>query len=45
MLVELARKKGVDMPIAQTVDALLAGRVGIDEAIALLLARPLKAEA
>ncbi|HEY8268389.1 MAG TPA: NAD(P)H-dependent glycerol-3-phosphate dehydrogenase, partial [Xanthobacteraceae bacterium] len=45
VLVELARNKGVDMPIAQTVDALLAGRVGIDEAIALLLARPLKAEA
>ncbi len=45
VLVELARKKGVDMPIAETVDALLAGRVGIDEAIALLLARPLKAEA
>jgi glycerol-3-phosphate dehydrogenase (NAD(P)+) len=44
VLVELARKKGVDMPIAETVDALLAGRVGIDEAIALLLARPLKAE-
>ena len=45
VLVELARKKGVDMPIAETVDALLAGRVGIDEAIARLLARPLKAEA
>ena len=45
VLVELAHKKGVDMPIAETVDALLAGRVGIDEAIALLLARPLKAEA
>jgi glycerol-3-phosphate dehydrogenase (NAD(P)+) len=45
VLVELARKKGVDMPIAETVDALLAGRVDIDEAIARLLARPLKAEA
>ncbi len=45
VLVELARKKGVDMPIAETVNALLAGRVGIDEAIARLLARPLKAEA
>ncbi len=45
VLVELARKKGVDMPIAETVDALLSGRVGIDEAIARLLARPLKAEA
>ncbi|HLA20920.1 MAG TPA: NAD(P)H-dependent glycerol-3-phosphate dehydrogenase [Pseudolabrys sp.] len=45
VLVELARKKGVDMPIAETVDALLAGRVGIEEAIARLLARPLKAEA
>jgi len=44
VLVELARKKGVDMPIAETVDTLLAGRVGIDEAIAQLLARPLKAE-
>jgi len=44
VLVELARKKGVDMPIAETVDTLLAGRVGIDEGIAQLLARPLKAE-
>lgn len=45
VLVELARKKGVDMPIAETVDALLSGRVGIDEAIAQLMSRPLKAEA
>ncbi len=45
VLVEMARSRGVDMPIAASVEALLAGRVGIDEAIGALMARPSKAEA
>ncbi|WP_036259521.1 NAD(P)H-dependent glycerol-3-phosphate dehydrogenase [Methylocapsa aurea] len=44
VLVDLASAKGVEMPIAAAVDAVLAERIGIDEAIATLLARPSKAE-
>ncbi len=44
VLVDLATAKGIDMPIAAAVDAVLAERVSIDEAIAGLLARPLKPE-
>ena len=44
VLVDLARAKGVDMPIAAAVDAVLAERISIDDAIAALLARPSKAE-
>ncbi|HET6375325.1 MAG TPA: NAD(P)H-dependent glycerol-3-phosphate dehydrogenase [Methylocella sp.] len=43
-LVDLAHAKGVDMPIAAAVDAVLAERVTIGDAIADLLARPLKPE-
>ena len=41
---ELAAMLGVDMPIVKAVDAIIAGRIGIDEAIRGLLARPFKAE-
>jgi glycerol-3-phosphate dehydrogenase (NAD(P)+) len=44
VLAALARAKGVDMPIAEAVDAVLAGRATIDEAIDALMSRPLKAE-
>ncbi len=44
VLVDLAHAKDVDMPIAAAVDAVLAERIGVEEAIAGLLARPLKAE-
>jgi glycerol-3-phosphate dehydrogenase (NAD(P)+) len=44
VLVDLANAKGIDMPIAAAVDAVLAERIGIDEAIADLLARPSKPE-
>ncbi|MBV8593526.1 MAG: NAD(P)-dependent glycerol-3-phosphate dehydrogenase [Caulobacteraceae bacterium] len=44
-VLSLARRLGVDMPIAQAVDSVLAGRVGVAEAIAGLLERPLKHEA
>jgi glycerol-3-phosphate dehydrogenase (NAD(P)+) len=43
-VVALAKKHGVEMPICEAVDAILASRVTIDEAITLLLARPFKAE-
>jgi glycerol-3-phosphate dehydrogenase (NAD(P)+) len=45
VLIEMARAKQVDMPVAEAVDDVLAGRVGVDEAIARLLARPMGAEA
>ncbi|HSI39451.1 MAG TPA: NAD(P)H-dependent glycerol-3-phosphate dehydrogenase [Xanthobacteraceae bacterium] len=44
VLVALAHTRQVDMPIAEAVDAVLAGRLGVGEAIGLLLARPQKAE-
>ncbi|MEJ0093345.1 MAG: NAD(P)H-dependent glycerol-3-phosphate dehydrogenase [Methylocella sp.] len=44
VLVDLANAEGVDMPIASAVDAVLAERITIDEAIAALLARPSKPE-
>jgi glycerol-3-phosphate dehydrogenase (NAD(P)+) len=44
ILVETARKNAVEMPICEAVDAVLADRLGVDDAIAQLLARPLRAE-
>lgn len=44
VLVRLARSLRVDMPIAEGVHAIVEGRLGVDEAIAALLARPFKAE-
>ncbi len=45
ILVALATRLGVDMPIAEAVDAVLAGRTSVEAAIAALLARPARAEA
>jgi glycerol-3-phosphate dehydrogenase (NAD(P)+) len=44
VLVEKARAKCIDMPIAEAIDDVLAERLGIDAAIARLLARPMGAE-
>ena len=44
-LAALALARGVDMPIAQSVEAIVAGRIGVDAAVEALLARPSKAEA
>jgi len=44
VLVDLANAKEIDMPIAAAVDAVLAERISVEEAIADLLARPSKAE-
>ncbi len=45
VLARLAHDKGVDMPIVDTVDGLLAGRFTADRALEQLLARPPRAEA
>lgn len=44
VLVEMARAAGVEMPIAEAVDAILSSRLSVDAAIDALLMRPLKAE-
>lgn len=44
VLVEMARERDVDMPIATAVDAVLDGRLTIDAAIESLMSRPFKAE-
>lgn len=43
-LVEMAAARGIDMPIAQAVHAVISGLQTVDEAIEALLARPLRAE-
>jgi glycerol-3-phosphate dehydrogenase (NAD(P)+) len=45
VLARLAKDKGVDMPIVAAVDALIAGRANVDQALGHLLARPPRAEA
>ena len=44
VLLEMARDRGVDMPISAAVAALLAEQMSVDAAIDSLLTRPLKAE-
>ena len=43
-LAKMADEKGIEMPIAAAVDAVLAGRLSIDGAIESLMTRPFKAE-
>ena len=43
-VVALAQRHGIDMPISETVHAIIEERLKIDEAIDALLSRPLKAE-
>jgi glycerol-3-phosphate dehydrogenase (NAD(P)+) len=43
-LTRLARAAGVDMPIAETVEAVLEGRIGARDAVQVLLSRPRKRE-
>jgi glycerol-3-phosphate dehydrogenase (NAD(P)+) len=45
VLIELANERGVEMPIATAVAAMLDGRMSVDGAIESLLTRPLRAEA
>jgi glycerol-3-phosphate dehydrogenase (NAD(P)+) len=44
VLVEMAKERNVDMPIASAVAAVLTGRASVDDAIEALLTRPFKAE-
>jgi glycerol-3-phosphate dehydrogenase (NAD(P)+) len=44
VLARLARDKGVDMPIVEAVDALIAGRADVDQVLDDLLSRPPRAE-
>jgi glycerol-3-phosphate dehydrogenase (NAD(P)+) len=44
VLVGLAQAKGVEMPIARAVDAVLSGRLTIEGALESLMARPIRAE-
>src|SRR5208283_1293795 len=43
-LTEIARDRAVEMPISQSVAAILAGRMDVEAAIEALLMRPLRAE-
>jgi glycerol-3-phosphate dehydrogenase (NAD(P)+) len=43
-VVRLAAAKGIEMPIAEAVNAILEGRMTVDDAIAGLMRRPFKAE-
>jgi glycerol-3-phosphate dehydrogenase (NAD(P)+) len=44
-VVELASKKGVEMPVCEAVRAVLSGETDVDGAITALLSRPFRAEA
>jgi glycerol-3-phosphate dehydrogenase (NAD(P)+) len=44
VLARLARDKGVDMPIVEAVDALIAGHADVDQVLDDLLSRPPRAE-
>ncbi|MBX3445490.1 MAG: NAD(P)-dependent glycerol-3-phosphate dehydrogenase [Parvibaculaceae bacterium] len=43
-VVALARRYGIEMPIAEAVANIVTGRAGVDETIAALLARPFRSE-
>jgi glycerol-3-phosphate dehydrogenase (NAD(P)+) len=44
VLRQLARSKGIEMPISEAVAAVVEGEISVDQAIVTLLARPVKAE-
>ena len=44
ILVEMARSRQVETPIAEAVADIIAGHIGVAEAVAALLARPIRAE-
>ncbi|MBY0422654.1 MAG: glycerol-3-phosphate dehydrogenase, partial [Parvularculaceae bacterium] len=43
-IVALAQKKGVETPVSAAVADIVAGALGVDDAIAALLSRPFRAE-
>jgi glycerol-3-phosphate dehydrogenase (NAD(P)+) len=44
VLAAKARAKGIDMPVAGAVDAVIGGRLSVDKAIEALMMRPIKSE-
>ena len=44
VLIEMAEEKGVDLPVAKAVAAIISGAATVDGAVEALLARPAKAE-
>ena len=44
VLVQMARSKGVELPIAEAVEGIISGHMGVADAVGTLLARPSKAE-
>jgi glycerol-3-phosphate dehydrogenase (NAD(P)+) len=44
VLAAKARAKGIDMPVASAVDAVIGGRLSVDRAIEALMMRPIKSE-
>lgn len=44
ILAQMARARHVEMPIAEAVAAIIAGEIGVSDAVTGLLARPLRAE-
>jgi glycerol-3-phosphate dehydrogenase (NAD(P)+) len=44
VLAAKARTKGIDMPVASAVDAVIGGRLSVDKAIEALMLRPIKSE-
>jgi glycerol-3-phosphate dehydrogenase (NAD(P)+) len=44
VLVQMAEERGIDMPIARSVDSITGGQTTVDEAIERLLTRPFRAE-
>jgi glycerol-3-phosphate dehydrogenase (NAD(P)+) len=44
VLARTSREKGVDMPIVNAVDALIAGRANVDQVLDELLSRPPRPE-
>jgi glycerol-3-phosphate dehydrogenase (NAD(P)+) len=44
VLLEMARAKSIDMPIAAAVTAVLGGKLSVDAAIESLMTRPLREE-
>lgn len=45
VLARLARDRGIEMPIVEAVDALIAGMATVDQALGALLSRPARSEA
>jgi glycerol-3-phosphate dehydrogenase (NAD(P)+) len=44
VLMQMAQERGIDMPIARSVDDIVTGRTSVDQAIETLLTRPFRAE-